>query len=75
LDYELAPLILAFVLGPMLEAALRQSLIISNGHFSIFFARPISAVSLIITIVILVLAAIPYMKKYRNKVVETIEAE
>ena len=41
-DYEPAPLLLAYVLGPMLEQALRQSLIMSNGSFSIFFVRPIS---------------------------------
>jgi putative tricarboxylic transport membrane protein len=40
--YEGAPMILAFVLSPMLENALRQSLIMSHGSFSIFFTRPIS---------------------------------
>jgi putative tricarboxylic transport membrane protein len=47
LEYEVAPLILAFVLGPMLELNLRQSLILSNGNFSIFFKRPISAALLL----------------------------
>ncbi len=42
-EYEPAPLVLAFVLGPMFENALRQSLIISRGDLSIFFIRPISA--------------------------------
>jgi putative tricarboxylic transport membrane protein len=42
--YEASPLILAFVLGPMLEDALRQSLIMSEGDARIFFARPISGV-------------------------------
>ena len=42
LKYEAAPLILAFVLCPMLENALRQSLIMSRGSFSIFFTRSIS---------------------------------
>ena len=40
------PLILAFVLGPMLENALRQSLVISRGDFMVFVTRPISAVLL-----------------------------
>jgi len=44
--YEAAPLVLAYVLGPMLEQALRQSLLMSKGRFSIFVARPISAVAL-----------------------------
>ena len=43
LRYELAPFILALVLGPMFEQALRQSLIISRGDPLIFFTRPISA--------------------------------
>ncbi len=41
-EYEGAPLLLAFVLGPMMEQALRQSLLISHGSFAIFFTRPIS---------------------------------
>ena len=42
-DYEGAPLILAMVIGPMMEEALRQSLILSTGSFAVFFTRPISA--------------------------------
>ena len=41
-DYPLAPLLIAFVLGPMLENALRQALIMSDGSLKIFFIRPIS---------------------------------
>jgi putative tricarboxylic transport membrane protein len=41
-DYEPAPLILAFVLGPILEKSMRQSLKLSGGDFGIFFSRPIS---------------------------------
>jgi putative tricarboxylic transport membrane protein len=49
-DYEEAPLLLAFILGPMLEQAFRQSLIISNGTLSIFFMRPISCIALVLAI-------------------------
>jgi putative tricarboxylic transport membrane protein len=42
-DYEGAPFILAMVIGPMMEEALRQSLILSAGRFAIFVSRPISA--------------------------------
>lgn len=52
--YEPAPLVMAFILGPMLENSLRQSLLISMGSFSIFFARPIAATSLIIAMLLLV---------------------
>jgi len=43
LDFEDGPLPLAFVLGPMIENSLRQSLLLSSGNFSIFVTRPISA--------------------------------
>jgi putative tricarboxylic transport membrane protein len=44
--YDAAPLVLGFVLGPMLEIALRQSLILSQGSFVIFFDRPIAGLLL-----------------------------
>jgi TctA family transporter len=44
LDYPLAPLVLALVLGDLSENALRQSLIMSQGSLTIFFTRPIAAV-------------------------------
>jgi len=44
LDFPAAPVVLALVLGPMVERSLRQSLTISHGDISIFFTRPISAV-------------------------------
>lgn len=51
--YEAAPLVLALVLGPMMETALRRSLVISDGGFDIFFTRPISASFLIAALLIL----------------------
>ncbi len=51
-DFEPAPLILAMVLGPLIEDCLRQSLIISRGAFSIFVLRPISAAFLFGTLLI-----------------------
>lgn len=42
LKFEPGPMVLAFVLGPMIEASMRQSLLISGGSFSIFVTRPIS---------------------------------
>ena len=61
--YEGAPLVLAFVLSPMLENAFRQSLIMSGGGFGIFFSRPISLGLLLATIVLLLLPLIPGLKK------------
>ena len=54
LSYEPAPLILAFILGPMIEKALRQSLIVSDGSFSIFVTRPISVVFVAVTVFIII---------------------
>lgn len=51
---EAAPLLLAFILGPMIETALRQSLILSRGSFMIFFSRPISGVLLGLAIFLLI---------------------
>lgn len=61
--FELAPLVLAFVLGPIMERAFRQSLIISGGSFSIFLYRPIAGFSLLIAFVLLFYSLIQYVKK------------
>ena len=53
-DWPLAPLILGFILGDLLEVALRQSLSISGGSPIIFFERPISLTFIIITIVAMI---------------------
>jgi len=61
--YEGAPLILAFVLSPLLENALRQSLIMSGGDFSIFFIRPISLFLIVAALFLLVMPLIPGLRK------------
>jgi putative tricarboxylic transport membrane protein len=58
LDYPLAPLVLALVLGDLAESALRQSLIMSQGSLLIFFQSPIAAV---ITLAALMLFALPLL--------------
>jgi len=60
LDYEGAPLLLALVLGPRMEVAFRQSLMIAHGDFGVFVRRPISAVFLAATVLFLLL---PLFKK------------
>ena len=62
--YEPAPLVMAFILGPMLENSLRQSLLMSGGDFSIFFTRSISASSM--TIALLILLSSVFLKKRRR---------
>ena len=53
LGYEPAPLALAYVLGPILENSLRQSLMLSGGSFAIFVTRPISAASIALVVILL----------------------
>jgi putative tricarboxylic transport membrane protein len=67
-DYEGAPLVLAFVLGPLLENNLRKSLIMSQGDFSIFFTRPLSAVSLVLALFLLLSPLIPWMGRKREEI-------
>jgi putative tricarboxylic transport membrane protein len=72
LGYEPAPLVLAFVLGPMMENNLRKALIVSDGSFSIFFERPISLVCLVLALVLLASAALPALRTRRERIaVET----
>jgi putative tricarboxylic transport membrane protein len=65
LDYPLAPAVLAIVLGPIAEPKLRQSLLLSDGDFSIFFTRPIAGP---ITIIAIVLILLPLFKLIYDKV-------
>ena len=63
-EYEAAPLVLAFVLGPIFEKSLRQSLKLSGGSFSIFFTRPLSATLLILAALLLV--SYVFLRKQRE---------
>lgn len=71
-EYEVAPLVLGFILGGMIESSLRTSLIMSDGSFLIFFRRPISATFLIIAVLLLGSNLIPFLKK-RLKKLEKLE--
>jgi putative tricarboxylic transport membrane protein len=67
LDYPLAPLVLALVLGDLAESALRQSLIMSQGSLAIFFTRPIAAAITLLAIFIFALPAItPWWRRLRG---------
>ena len=69
-DYEGAPLLLAFVLGPMMEQALRQSLLLSHGSFAIFFTRPISAVAMGLAVALILSYFLPFLRKKRPNLEE-----
>ncbi len=65
--YDGAPLVLAFVLGPILEQSLRRSLMISGGSFRIFFTRPIACATLGLAFLLLLSNIFPYIKKRRHE--------
>ncbi len=67
--YEPAPLILAFILEPILEKSLRRSLIMSDGTLLIFLSRPIAVVALIIAILLLFTNFIPFIRKRKGKII------
>jgi putative tricarboxylic transport membrane protein len=64
--YEGAPLLLGFVLGPLLELNLRQSLILSKGSVFVFFSRPISAVATSFAIIMFVFPLFSYLAKKKQ---------
>ena len=65
---EPAPLLLGFVLGPLMEENLRRAMLISRGDPSVFFTRPISAGMLIVAIALLVMIVAPQFRKKREEV-------
>jgi putative tricarboxylic transport membrane protein len=72
-SFDPAPLVLGLVISPIFEQSLRQSLIMSNGDYTIFFMRPISLGLLIVCAVLLTLSAYTFMlkrKDWREKLAE-----
>ncbi|MDQ1899863.1 tripartite tricarboxylate transporter permease [Paracoccus sp. WLY502] len=65
---EPAPLLLGFVLGPLLEENLRRAMILSRGDPTTFVTRPISATLLLLSLAILVLVFLPQIRKRRDEV-------
>jgi putative tricarboxylic transport membrane protein len=66
LGFGLAPLLLGFVLGPMMEDNLRRSMVMGRGDPSIFVTRPISLGFIIATVLILVIVALPAIRRGRR---------
>jgi TctA family transporter len=67
LDCQPAPLILAFVLGPLMEENLRRALLISRGDPTVFITRPISATFLVVTALLITIMVIPSVRKKRDE--------
>lgn len=68
MDFPMAPLILTLILGPQMERALRQSLEISQGSFSIFIETPLSAILFVLAAIILIAPAFKSLRKRKEKV-------
>jgi putative tricarboxylic transport membrane protein len=67
-DFEPAPLVLAFVLGPLMEENLRRAMLIARGDASVFITRPISGALIFIAVTLLVIAMLPMIRKRREEV-------
>jgi putative tricarboxylic transport membrane protein len=67
LDAEPAPLLLAFVLGPMMEEFLRRALLISRGDPFVLISRPVSAAMLIMAAGLVVMIVSPALRRTREK--------
>jgi putative tricarboxylic transport membrane protein len=68
LEFSPIPVMLGFVLGPMLEENLRRALQVSNGDPMIFVTRPISLVFIAITVLILIVMVLPVMRRRRGDI-------
>ncbi len=67
LGCEPAPLLLGFILGPMMEENLRRALLLSRGDWFTFLSRPLSAALLIASALMIVVVMLPSMKKKREE--------
>ena len=70
LDCEPAPLILGFILGPLMEENLRRAMLISHGDTTVFLTQPISAGFLIASIILLGIVLAPNIHKKREEIFE-----
>jgi TctA family transporter len=66
LECEPAPLLLGFVLGPMMEENLRRALLLSRGDPTVFFTRPLSLVMLLMAAGLILLIVLPNFRKTRE---------
>jgi len=68
LECEPAPMILGFILGPLMEENLRRAMLLSRGDPLVFFQKPISASFLVVSIILLAIIALPNIRKKREEV-------
>jgi TctA family transporter len=68
LECEPAPMILGFILGPLMEENLRRAMLLSRGDPTVFLTKPISAGFIIASVILLVIVALPALRKKRQEV-------
>jgi putative tricarboxylic transport membrane protein len=68
LECEPAPMILGFILGPLMEENLRRAMLLSRGDPFVFFQKPISLGFMIASAILLVIVALPALRKKREEV-------
>ena len=68
LECEPAPLMLGFILGPMMEENLRRAMLLSRGDPTIFLTHPISAAMLLAAAILLAVVIVPVVRKKREDV-------
>jgi TctA family transporter len=68
LECEPAPMILGFILGPLMEENLRRAMLLSRGDPTVFVTKPISAGFIIASVILLVIVALPALRKKREEV-------
>lgn len=66
LDFPTAPLLLGFVLGPLLEENFRRSMILSQGDFTTFLTRPVSASVLAVSVLLLAWSGVAHLRERRR---------
>jgi len=66
LGFEAGPLVLGYVLGPLLEENFRRALSLANGDGSVFLTRPISAGVLAVALLLLVITVLPAVRRQRD---------
>jgi putative tricarboxylic transport membrane protein len=67
-NFEPAPMLLGFVLGPLMEENLRRAMLIARGDPMVFVTRPISAGLLALALALLVISVLPMIRKQRDEV-------
>ncbi|HWL68909.1 MAG TPA: hypothetical protein VNS22_11050, partial [Geminicoccus sp.] len=70
---EIAPMLLGFVLGQSLEAYFRRAMLISDGSFTVFFSRPLSAALLLMAAIVVVMFMVPSFSRKRGEVFQEAE--